>query len=352
MESRFRLSGSVIESYSCREGQAEATELDDGHKARPLVSTEREPQLPEHDSALDAVFSHLMKLDALGPRMGKAVRRTFDMLLDGQHTGRYRWEQLHKTEKTHCGTLIEINLQREFGFADGDVLDYSIAGHEVDCKYSQKLTDWMIPPEAVSRLILGLWASDKKGHWSAGLVRAREEHLNPGRNRDVKRTLNRTGRAAIRWLFKDEPLKENILLSLPDDDTDAIFRSTSGQKRINELFRRVQGQPISRTVVATVAMQEDYMKRIRGNGGARTALRPEGIVIFGQYRNHVEAAEALGYPPHGPGDSMSIRLARKRPHHAGLPSITLDGEQWVAALPDDPPEMAPLLPDIGPLGKS
>jgi hypothetical protein len=29
---------------------------------------------------------------------------------DGQHNGRYRWEQLHKTEKTHAGTLVEIAL--------------------------------------------------------------------------------------------------------------------------------------------------------------------------------------------------------------------------------------------------
>ncbi|MGW5154484.1 NaeI family type II restriction endonuclease [Nonomuraea wenchangensis] len=307
--------------------------------------------MTSQDPALEAAFSHLMKIDAVGLRMSKAIRRSFDMLLDGQHTGRYSWEQLHKTEKTHCGTLVEINLQREFGFADGEVLDYSIAGHEVDCKYSQKRADWMIPPEAVNQLILGVWASDKKSCWSAGLVRASEEHLNPGRNRDVKRTLSRTGREAIRWLFQDEPLQENILLHLPDDDIDAIFRSTSGQKRVNELLRRAQGTPISRTVIATVAMQEDYMKRVRGNGGARTALRPEGIVIFGQYRNHIEAAKALGYTPPGPGESMSIRLARKRSHHAGLPSITLDGEQWVVALPEDPPEMAPLLPDIGPLGR-
>nr|WP_276615522.1 NaeI family type II restriction endonuclease [Nonomuraea basaltis] len=242
-------------------------------------------------------------------------------------------------------------MQREFGFADCEVLDHSIAGFEVDCKYSQNVADWMIPPEAVNHLILGLWASDKKGHWSAGLVRASEEHLNPGRNRDVKRTLNRIGRTAIRWLFKNAPLQENILLTISDKDIDAIFRSTSGQKRINELFRRAQGRRISRTIVATVAMREDYMKRIRGNGGSRTALRPEGIVIFGQYRNHIEAAKALGLPEPGPGESMSVRVARQRPHHAGLPSIVLDGEQWVAAIPGDPLEVAPLLPDIGPIGK-
>ncbi|WP_420847155.1 NaeI family type II restriction endonuclease [Nonomuraea basaltis] len=55
--------------------------------------------MTEHDSALEAVFSHLMGFDSVDSQMGKAVRRTFDMLLDGQHTGRYRCEQLHKTEK-------------------------------------------------------------------------------------------------------------------------------------------------------------------------------------------------------------------------------------------------------------
>ena len=37
-----------------------------------------------------------------------------------------------------------------------------------------------------------------------------------------------------------------------------------------------QRRLISRTVVATVAQQEDYMKRVRGNGGSRTSLRPGG----------------------------------------------------------------------------
>ena len=49
-------------------------------------------------------------------KVAKVLRRTYDMLLDGQHTGRYRWDQLLKTEKTHFGTLVEINLQRAFGF--------------------------------------------------------------------------------------------------------------------------------------------------------------------------------------------------------------------------------------------
>jgi hypothetical protein len=279
--------------------------------------------------------------------MASAIRRTFDMLLDGQHTGRFRWEQLHKTEKTHCGTLIEINLQREFNFADGALLDYSIAGVEVDCKYSQREADWMIPPEALDGVLLGLWADDQAGRWSAGLVRATHASLNPGANRDAKRTLSRYGRSEIRWLFRRAPLAENVLLRLSATTIDAIFQSRSGQQRVNELFRRVQRRRISRTVIATVAQQEDYMARVRGSkNGARMHLQPEGIVIFGQYRSHVQAAVALGLPAPGPGEFVSVRLARPRHHHGDAHHVVLGSEEWVIAEASDPVEPAPLLPNI------
>src|SRR5690242_7437847 len=63
------------------------------------------------DPQLEAVRASILTADPQGQKFGAALRRTFDMLLDGQHTGRFRWEQLHKTEKTHAGTLVEINLQ-------------------------------------------------------------------------------------------------------------------------------------------------------------------------------------------------------------------------------------------------
>jgi hypothetical protein len=97
------------------------------------------------DSALEQVFESLVALDRDLTRMAMVLRETLDQLYDGQNTGRYRWDQLYKTEKTHCGTLVEINLQREFLFTDGEVMDFNIEGHEVDCKYSQGMGKWMIP---------------------------------------------------------------------------------------------------------------------------------------------------------------------------------------------------------------
>ena len=48
--------------------------------------------------------------------------------LSGSVSAIARWDQLYKTEKTHFGTLVEINLQREFGFADGVAMDFAIQG--------------------------------------------------------------------------------------------------------------------------------------------------------------------------------------------------------------------------------
>jgi Restriction endonuclease NaeI len=309
-----------------------------------LLDSSARPDDPE----LRAVADELMAHDPDGLRVARVLRRTYDMLLDGRHTGRYRWDQLYKTEKTHFGTLVEINLQREFGFSDGKAMDFAIHGIDVDCKYSQDLAEWMIPPEAVGHIILGLWASDDQGRWSLGLVRASDQLLTASRgNRDLKRRLSAAGRARVTWIFRGYELPENALLRIPADDVQRIFTcSRYGTKRVDMLFRLAQQRLISRTVVATVAQQEDYMKRVRGNGGSRSSLRPEGIVIIGQYESHRRIAQALGIAVPGPGESVSVRLALRQSRHAGLPFVTLDSGDWVVAQPDDPVETAPVLPDI------
>jgi len=298
------------------------------------------------DAELAAVAAELGALDGDGSRMAAAIRGALDMLLDGQHTGRYRWDQLHKTEKTHAGTLVEIALARSLRLADGVALDYTIAGADVDCKFSRRRGGWMIPPEADGELLLLVQASDEDGTWSAGLVRAAPQHLSPGGNRDGKRALNDRGRAAVRWLHARAPLAENALIKLPDRDVAAIFALPSGQQRVNELFRRAQRMPVSRTVVATVAMQDDYMKRVRGGGGARDQLRAEGIVIFGDYAGDQVLASALGLPRPGPGEFVSARLAR-RPASEPVRYdrvIRLAGADWRLAAPAEPAEPAPALP--------
>jgi hypothetical protein len=294
------------------------------------------------DPELESVFAAIKTLDPDGKRTANVLRGTFDQLYDGQRTGRYKWDQLYKTEKTHCGTLVEINLQREFDFQDGSLLDYTISGTDVDCKYSQELHGWMIPPEAHGKLCLLLWANDAESKWNMGIVRALPEYQGAA-NRDRKTRLNAAGRSAIRWLFQDEPLPPNILLQLEPSIVARIMSQTSGQKKLNDLFRNALGLRVGRGVVATVAQQDDYMKRIRGNGGSRSALKSEGIVILGQYKPHREIAVALGSASPEKGESIALRLVPAKPRDPKAAMI--GGRKWRIARDQDPIVAAPNLPN-------
>lgn len=157
-------------------------------------------------------------------------------------------------------------------------------------------------------------------------------------------TVKARHRDKILWLWRDAELPENTLLHMDPSDRAAVFAQHSGQQRLNELFRRAQKRRISRNVVRTVAQQKDYMKRVRGNGGARSALKPEGILIMGDYDSHRAVAEQLGILPPREGEFVSVRVAKYGPHHRNARFVTLDGEAWVVAAPSDPSDIAPSLP--------
>ncbi|MER6999858.1 NaeI family type II restriction endonuclease [Streptomyces sp. NPDC000410] len=309
------------------------------------------------DPQLMLVRQHLLEIDPSGSRFAQVLRDTIDQLLDGEHTGRFDWHDLHKTEKTHAGTLVEINLLREFGFASGDDMDYLIEGIEVDCKFSQKEYGWMIPPEALDEICLVVWADDHQSLWSAGLLRANREKLTTSGlvtkkgNRDGKFRLTKEHRSLVTWLWHRQPLQENLLLHIDKEDQKAILsagsgtRRSPGQAKVNELFRRVQGRRVSRTVVRTLAQQKDYMKRIRYNGGARDKLRDEGILICGDYPQHQAVAAELGLEVPREGENVSVRIVEAKSHHGDRPQVLLEGRYWVRASADEPTERAPLLPE-------
>ncbi|MGW7466833.1 NaeI family type II restriction endonuclease [Streptomyces xantholiticus] len=306
------------------------------------------------DPQLMLVRQHLMNRDPSGSRFASVLRRTIDQLLDGENTGRFNWEELHKTEKTHAGTLVEINLLREFKFSSGDDLDYLIEGIEVDCKFSQKEYGWMIPPEALGEICLVVWADDHKGLWSVGLLRADRQKLTTSGNitkrgnRDGKFRLTKQHYSMVTWLWYRQPLKENLLLHLDLYRKSAILTQPSGQKKVNELFRRVIRRRIDRSAVRTLAQQYDYMARVRDDRQktrARPVLREEGIIITGDATNHRAVAEALGGPVPEKGEFVSFRVARARPHHGIRPVAEINGEHWVAVNDDEDVDTpAPKLP--------
>jgi len=300
--------------------------------------------LPEDtDLPLSAVEAELHRLDPTGAAVAGVLRDTFDQLYDGQHSGRWAYEQLRKTEKTHMGTLVEINLHRRFGFDDGDATDYRIAGVEVDCKYSMSYGGWELPPEAVGHICLLVTANDADASWTAGLIRVRETDLRGAANRDAKRQLTALSRPRIRELWPGHGrLAENLFLRLDPQVRRRIFAAPSGRARANELFRSVPRRIIRRAELATVAQQDDFMKRARGNGGARTDLRPEGILVLGHQDGDPQIAFALGLPVPQKGEFISARVTPARADRAD-PVAVIDGCGWALARPGDPPHPAPLL---------
>jgi hypothetical protein len=301
-------------------------------------------ELPEDtDLQLSGVEAELHRLDPTGAAVAGVLRDTFDQLYDGQHSGRWAYDQLRKTEKTHMGTLVEINLHRRFGFDDGDATDYRIAGVEVDCKYSMSYGGWELPPEAVGHICLLITANDAGGSWTAGLIRVREPDLRGAANRDAKRQLTAVSRVRIRELWPGHGrLAENLFLRLDPLVRRRIFDAQSGQARTNELFRSVQRRIIRRAELATVAQQDDFMKRARGNGGARTHLRPEGVLVLGHQDGDAQIAAALGLPAPQKGEFISARVIPARADRAD-PVALIDGRGWALARPGDPPHPAPLL---------
>jgi Restriction endonuclease NaeI len=297
-----------------------------------------------------AVETELYSIDPTGDRIAAVLRDTLDQLYDGQHTGRWRFEQLHKTEKTHMGTLVEINLHREFGFADGSITDYKIAGIEVDCKYSMNFGGWELPPEVMGHICLLITASDADSSWSAGLLRIEESYLRARTNRDSKRQLTAASRSNIRKLWPGHGrLQENLFLHLDPQLRDRILNARgrrgnqNGQARTNELFRLVQGRIIRRAELATVAQQDDFMKRARGNGGARTQLSVEGILVLGHQDNDPLVAAALGLVVPKKGELISARVVPARADRRD-PVAMIEGQPWALARGGDPVVKAPVVP--------
>ncbi|MGW4442320.1 NaeI family type II restriction endonuclease [Streptomyces sp. NPDC004682] len=303
------------------------------------------------------------------------LRDSLDELLDGQRTGRWAYQHLSKTEKTYLGTAIEVNLTKEFAIDNGMDLDWSIAGFDIDCKFSKDLGGWEIPMEMylcadhgersgrADHAAVVTWMNDDMSQWAAGIVRITDERLRwkkkPGANgdrvraynRDNKRKLTDCAKSEAFWLWGglQTDLPTNLLRHLDPEARERIFaaslpgRRSSGQQRVNQLFREVQDRLIGRQTVLTVGQQDDAPKRARD---ARKALRPRGIVVLGHQGSHPHIARKLELPVPIKGEWISTRLIPVSSDDA-RPKFSLDGQFWGRARGKEllDPELTPA-PDL------
>lgn len=208
-------------------------------------------------------------------------RSAIDEVIDTARTGRFFLADLEKTEKTYLGTKFEILLRDWLQLPRGIVLDLLVGGNEVDVKSTTGgKSGWMIPPEAIDQLCVLLRVNEAKSTCAVGLVRARTAYLRPGANRDAKTGLSAQCTRNIWWLVLDFPYTPNFWTLIEPDLRQRIMSPDGGSERLATLFENCVETPVSRVVISSIGAQDDFMRRIRRNGGARDVLGPIGIAIL------------------------------------------------------------------------
>ena len=259
---------------------------------------------PVQDYPLQEVLSFLRSKTDLTATIAKGLRQSFDEVIDGQRTGRFRLEQLEKTEKTYIGTKVEIVIRSELDLERGSKLDNLIAGHEVDTKFSLS-GDWMIPREAIGQICLLIKGDDNSGIFSAGLLRMAPEVLNIGANQDGKTTVSAAGKKKIDWLVHNQAMHRNFLLDIDDETREIILSQVSGKQRIISLFKNVTGKIIPRSAIVQVGQAKDPLKRARE---AKAPLASQGFqILCATYARDRAEFNRHGFSDFKDDDWLSIR---------------------------------------------
>jgi hypothetical protein len=264
------------------------------------------PDYPVLKSIGDEIDARAGGRAALCDRLPVLLRDCIDDVLKTPKTGRISYAQLEKTEKTHIGTCVEIELRDFLGVPKGK-LDTVIAGYDTDIKHTMG-SNWMIPKEAQNHPCILVAADEASGLCYLGLIVAKLEYLTASENRDAKKSVSASGFENIFWLIQGESYPANFWQTIPPGAVTRIFSGTSGNERVINLFREVQERPISREVVNATAKQKDFTRRIRSDAGrgTRDQLADEGIVLIsGAYGS--ELIELFGLPACGKSEFISYR---------------------------------------------
>lgn len=245
-------------------------------------------------------------------------RAAIDEVIDTARSGRFYFKQLEKTEKTYLGTKFEILLRDWLQVPKGVRLDLLIGGREVDVKSTTKEHGWMIPPEAIDQFCILLRVNEEDAKCAVGLIRARPEYLNSGSNRDAKTTISALHRSNIWWMVSDFSYTQNFWGMVSQSDREDIMGCSGGTKRVAMLFERYQGVAVSRVQIVGIAAQDDPMRRVRRNGGARDILAPKGIaILYSEYDRDLMrllgltfgSREFISYAPKSESEADLLRKA-------------------------------------------
>lgn len=251
-----------------------------------------------HDFALLSQIKAEIRLripDDLSGKLGELVVDALEFVLDPVRTGRTKIAELDNVEKTFIGLKVE-HFVRDLLDAPKGIRDLVLAGHDVDVKNTVRTPwAWMIPPETyrLEEPCLLIAASEDTRRAAMGLIVARDEYLGAP-NRDSKRGIRVGAHKDILWLASNVPWPSDRWEGIDMARFRELRKIKGGSKRAAQFFEENLQKPIHRSVVQALLFdQHDYMKRLRGNKGARDLLEPRGIALLsGMYDS--EKIERLG----------------------------------------------------------
>ena len=256
----------------------------------------------------DELLARVDGLERLEREYPVRLLEAVEFVIDPDRTGRQTIAELDKNEKTFIGTKIEHFVRDLLDIPKG-IRDLRVGMHDVDIKHTIG-SNWMIPPESsrVSGPCLLIGTDGKKRTCRIGLIIARPGYLTKG-NRDQKGGISKEGKSHILWLLKDLSWPRDRWMGIDMKRFREIRKLKGGSKRMAQFFRENLGKPIHRSIVQAVLFDQiDYMKRVRGNGGARDILKVEGIsVLSGTYDK--PTISKLRLPGLDPDEFMAVKTA-------------------------------------------
>jgi hypothetical protein len=259
----------------------------------------------------DAILSRCGGEAALNRALPEIVADAVDYVVDPVRTARTLISDLDNVEKTYIGLKIEHFLRDFLDFPKG-IRDLNINGIDVDVKNTVSKT-WMIPPETFRNMepCLLIQTETSQRYCSMGLIIAHEDYLNKP-NRDGKRSVSAPAFANILWLVDKVPLPESRWANIDMTRFRDLRRIKGGSIRAAAFFRENLGLAVHRSIVQGLLFDQlDYMKRIRGNQGARDILYTENIAILSGSFNK----EAIGYfnlPQCSRDEFISVRYSQEQ----------------------------------------
>lgn len=259
----------------------------------------------------DAIWQRSGGHENLKLKLPILISEAIDFVVDPVRTGRNSLCEIDNVEKTFVGLKIE-HFFRDFIDVPKGLRDLVIDGMDVDVKNTVRAT-WMIPQETYKNAdpCLLIASAEDKGRCWLGLMLARDAYLG-NQNQDKKRGVVAAGFANIMWLVEGAELPPSHWKTIDMARFRALRREDPGEKRAADFFRENIGVVIHRSVVeALLHDQVDYMKRVRGNGGARDILEPEGILVLnGHWLEDRAIAKAHGVEISSGEESVSVRISK------------------------------------------